>query len=807
MQTLFPDLRFGARILFRHPAFTLIAIITLAVGIGANTAIFSVVNAVLLKSLPYPEADRLVLLNERSEEIKSRWVSYPNFLDWRSRSQSFEGMSTIRGWQPTLTGAGEAQPVNARMVTADFFRIMSVPPVIGRDFDAEKDLYGAPLVTILSHTFWRTRFGADPNIVGNTITLGNKPFTIVGITPESFQFQGRPDLWILTEQYAVPGGPWFLERDSRTAGNVVARLKPGVSLEQARAEMKSIEQQLIEQYPMQNAGNTIRVVTLQESIVGDTRPSFLLLFAAVGLVLLISCANVANLLLARAATRQREFAIRSALGASRRQLLRQLLIESLLLGLTGGVAGLLLATWGVDLLVKFAPRNLPRMDTVSISWPVLAFTMILSVMTGIVCGVIPAWQSTKADMQETLKETARSSSDARAGRLRNMYVVAEVALALVLLVSAGLLIKSLVRLLSSDAGFNPKGVLTMNLQPREAYPGVPNRRQFYSELLERINALPGVDGACILNDDLPGLEPGWQNDINPEIDGRYQKINPGELINVDWGIVTGDYFKTMGIQLKQGRSFTAKESLEGGYVVLIDEQLARRFWPEGGAVGNHIKYDNTGPQEIIGVVGNVHNYGSESLGRIKMYTPFGRFPLPGATLAVRTAGIEPLALVGEIKEAVRSINPNVPIFGIETMEGYLAQHIAPRRFNTWLLGVLAGVSTLLAAVGIYGVMSYAVNQRTKEIGIRIALGAEPRHVMTLVIGRGVVLVLAGVALGLAGSFAATRLISGLMFSVSVTDPLIFIGVPILLVGVALGACLGPARRATRVDPIDALRNE
>ncbi len=807
MQTLLPDLRFAARLLFRQPAFTLIAIITLAVGIGANTAIFSVVHAVLIKSLPYPEADRLVFLNERSDEVPSRWISYPNFLEWRSRSRSFEAMSTIRGWQPTLTGEGEAQPLNARMVTGDFFRIMSVEPAIGRDFNPEQDVYGASLVTILSNTFWRTRFGGDTKIVGNTITLGNKPFTVVGILPESFQYQGRPDLWILTEQYAVPGGPWFVERDSRTAGNVVARLKPNVSIEQARAEMKSIEQQLIEQYPMQNAGNTIRLVTLQENIVGDTRSSLLLLFGAVGLVLLISCANVANLLLARAATRQREFAIRSALGASRRQVLRQLLVESSLLGLTGGIAGLLLAMWGVDLLVKFAPRNLPRMDTVSISWSVLAFTMILSLMTGIVCGVVPAWQSTKADMQETLKETARSSSDARAGRLRNIYVVAEVALALVLLVSAGLLIKSLVRLLSSDAGFDPRGVLAMNVQPRDVYPAVPNRRQFYSELLQRVNGLPGVEASSILNDDLPGLEPGWQNDINPEVDGRYQKINPGELINVDWGIVTGDYFKTMGIQLKQGRSFTAQESLEGGPVVVIDEQLARRFWPEGRAIGNHIKYDNTGPQEIIGVVGNVHNYGSESLGRIKMYTPFGRFPLQSATLSVRASGIGPLALVEEIKETVRSINPNVPIYGIETLEEELAQHIAPRRFNTWLLGALAGVSTLLAAVGLYGVMSYAVNQRTKEIGIRIALGADASHVMKLVIGRGIVLVMLGVALGLGGSFAATRLLSGLMFSVSVTDPLIFIAVPILLIGVALGACLGPARRATRVDPIEALRNE
>ncbi|MFY9609359.1 MAG: ABC transporter permease [Blastocatellia bacterium] len=806
MEGFWQDLRYGTRMLVKKPGFTLIAVITLALGIGANTAIFSVINAVLLRPLPYVEADRLIWLTEREEQIPTRWISYPNFLDWQARSQSFEAMATIRGWQMTMTGDGEAQSVTARMITSDYFRVMRAHPLLGRDFIADQDKFGAPGVTVLSHVFWQSQFGGDPEIVGKTITLNNLPFTAVGIMPPEFQHQGPPSVWVLAEQYAAPRGGWF-DRSTRVAGSVIARLKRGVTIDQARADMNSVQEQLIAEHPIHNGGNTIQLVSLHDSIVGDTRPSLLLLFGAVGLVLLIACANVANLLLARGATRQKEFAIRTALGASRWRVLRQLLIESVLLGIAGGGLGLLLASWGVELLIKFAPQDLPRLAGVTIGGPVLGFTLALSALTGIVFGLAPAWQGTKTDLQEALKEGGRSVSDSRGGRLRNAFVVSEVALAVVLLVGAGLLIKSLARLFASNPGFNAENVATMQLLPREAYTSRPKLMEFHTQLLERISALPGVEAVCVGNGDLPGLEPGWQNDINPEINGQYQQINPGELINVDWGIVTADYFKTMRIPIKLGRTFSAQEVALGTPVVLVDEQLASRFWPDGAALGKHIKYDGPVPHEIIGVVGDVRNYGSEALGRIKIYTPFGRAPLPRSTLAVRTADIDPSNIVPAIKSEVQAINPNVPISETATLEGLLARHIAPRRFNTWLLGLFAAVALLLAAIGIYGVMSYAVMQRTREIGIRIALGAQTGQVLKLVLGQGMRLIGLGVAAGLLAAVALTRLMASLLFGVSATDPVTFVAMAILLSGVALLACYVPARRAAKVEPMIALRYE
>jgi putative ABC transport system permease protein len=800
------DLLYGIRLLARRPGFASIAIVTLALGIGANTAIFSVVYAVLIRPLPYVEADRLIWLSEKHEQIATRWVSYPNFRDWRERNQSFESLALIRGWRLTLTGSGDAQSVNARMVTADYFRVMRVTPLIGRTFDDELDKFGAPRVAVLSHAFWQSQFGGDAEVVGKPVTLDNESFTVIGVIPPEFQHQGPPALWVSTAQFAEPGSGWY-RREDRVAGFVIGRLKPEVTLDQARSDMKSIEQQLISEYPMQNGGNAIQLATLQDSIVGNSRQSLLLLFAAVGVVLLIACANVANLLLARAATRRKEFAIRAAMGASRARILRQLLVESIMLAIAGGGLSLFVARWCVDLLVRFAPQNLPRMSGVTIGWRVLAFTLGLSALTGIIFGIAPAWHSTKTDLQETLKEGGRTTTDAHSGRLRSAFVIAEVALAMVLLVGAGQLIKSLVRLLASDPGFNPGNVVTMRLLPRQSYPTVPRLKQFYSQILARVGALPGVEAACVLNDDLPGLDPGWQNDINPEVNGEYLKIKPGDLINVDWGIVSAEYFKTMGIPIKQGRSFSSEEAARGEKVLLVDEQLARRFWPRGDAVGKHIKYDSPDPHEIIGVVGDVRNYGSEALGRIKIYTPFERWPLASSTLAVRTAGADPSSLAAAIKAEVRWVNPNVPVDEMATLEERLAGTIAPRRFVTWLLGLFAAVALLLAAVGIYGVMSYSVTERTHEIGVRRALGAQDRDMLALVVRRGLALTLMGAVIGMAASIALSRLLSSLLFGVSEIDPVTFMIVLVLVLAIALVASCVPARRAITVDPMVALRYE
>jgi len=794
------DLIYGLRWLRKNPGFTLLAVLMLAVGIGVNTAMFSVINAVLLKPLPYPEADRIVWMNESGPEVANRQVSYPNFLDWRARNQSFEAMSTFRGWAVNLTGADKAENINARLIASDYFKVMRATPLLGRDFTAEDDKPGAALVTLISYPFWQQHFAGDPNIVGKEILLDDSPHAIIGVMRENFTHQGPPPLWLLVGQHL--GSYDQKHRDVRTAGNVIARLKPGVSIEQARAEMNQISQQLLRDHPIANAGaNVVNVVSLQDSVTGNVSTALKILFGAVALVLLIACANVANLLLARAAVRRKEFALRAALGASRFRIVRQVLIESLLLAITGGVLGLILATWTMSLLSRVAHETVPRLSGVELNGKILGFNLAASLLTGILFGVIPAWRSSKTDLQETLKDSSATTTDAHGKRLRGALVVAEVAVSVALLVGAGLLVKSLVRLLRSDFGFNPNGVLTMELKVSRSR-GRDELKRLLQQVLQGVQALPGVENAS-LSAALPGLPDDWQNDIAVE---GYRPLKKGELINVDWSIVSADYFQTMRIPILRGRTFTRDEVEQGKPVLLIDQNLAQRFWPNGDAVGKHIAYDGAFYHDVIGVVPEVRTYGSEAKPLIKIYTPVGRWPQRNMMLSIRS-NTDPQALTAAVTRAVQAIDKDLPIAEVATLDDILARESSTRRFNALLFSVFASLALVLAATGVYGVLSYSVSQRTHEVGIRMALGAGRRDVLRLFMGQGMRLVLLGLVIGMGGAFALTRLLSSLLFGVSTTDKTAFAFVAVGLAIVGLLACYLPARRATKVDPLIALRYE
>ena len=801
MRTLWQDLRYGIRMLLKRPGFAALAALTLAVGIGANTAIFSVVNAVILRPLPYADPDRLLLIREtKLPQFPEFAIAPGNFLDWQSQNEAFEQTEAFRTFFYNLTGEGEPERLRASRITAGMFAMLGAQPTLGRDFLAEEDRPGSDGVAILSYGLWQRRFGGNPQIVGQQMTLNGRGYTVIGVMPATLRFLDRnAELWTpmaFTEQDRQNHGGHFI--------SAVARLKPGITLEQAQSNLSTIAARLEQQYPSSNAGWGVKLTPLFEAAVGQMRPTLLVLLGAVALVLLIACANVANLLLARASSRHKEIAIRSAMGAGRWRIVRQLLTESLVLAIVGGALGVLLAYWGLDLLLSLAPQNLPRMADVSLDGRALGYTLGLTLLTGVIFGLAPALQSSNPDLNESLKEGGRGSTSGRRQGVRSLLVVTEIALALMLLAGAGLMLKSFWRLQQVDPGFKPENALVVNINlPATKYAEDAQQSAFFQQLLERTAALPGVQsvGATqsmpLIGDYILGLV----------IEGRPEPA-PGEEPSTNYYAVSPDYFRAMGIPLLRGRSFTEQDRAGAPRVAIINETLARRFFPDEDPIGKRIHVTN-GPEtfrEIVGIVGDVRQYGLEREPPAQAYEPYLQEPFAGMSLVVRAAA-DPANLSAAIRQEVFALDKDQPVASVRTLEEVLAASVAQRRFSMTLLGVFGGIALLLASVGIFGVMNYTVAQRTHEIGIRMALGAQRRDILRLVVGQGMTLTLVGVALGLVAAFAGTRLMASLLYGVSATDPLTFTGVALLLALVAFLACYLPARRAMKVDPMIALRYE
>ncbi|MCI0387432.1 MAG: ABC transporter permease [Acidobacteria bacterium] len=814
MQTLIQDLRYGARMLLKKPGFTLIAVITLALGIGANTAIFSVVNAVLLRPLPFKEPDRLMTVwsSDLRRGDRQGNVSYPDLIDWRAQNQSFEHLAVFRTRSFALTGSDEPLRLNGAVVSADLFALLGISPSMGRGFRTEEDNPGKRVV-VLGHSLWQRRFKSDPQVVGRNITLDEASYTVVGVMPAGFQFpiEAEPvELWttIAHDAMAPAGGNPMTAQRGLHFLEAIGRLKPRVTVAQAQAEMDVIGRRLEQQYPDSNANRSIRLVPTFEQLVGDVRRPLQVLLGTVLCVLLIACANVTNLMLARATERRREMTIRSALGAGRWRIVRQLLIESILLALTGGLCGWLLAWWGIDLLVGLSPENIPRLQDIRVDSRMFGFTMLVSLLTGIIFGMAPALQATKTELTEALKESGRVSSDgARRTGLRGALIIAEVAIALVLMVGAGLLLSSFWRLLHVNSGFDPHNVLTLRVGLPGRYSD-PQAVAFYDQLQSRLQTLPGVRSASACFG-VPLSKSHIGTDL--EIEGR--PSTPADRQHIDCHLILPDYFRALGIRLIKGRDFTARDDLGGRPVVIINEALARRHFPNEDPIGKRVRPDiSSGPgdapmREIIGIIGDVRHSSLTAEVPAEVYMPYPQLTIVSNLALVLRAEADPRDLIGTVRAEVQALDKEVPVYEVKTLDQYLSAVVANPRFNALLITIFAGVALLLTAVGLYGVMSYSVTQRTHEIGIRIALGAQPRDVLKLMAGRGMILTLLGLVIGLAASFALTRLMSGLLYSVSAHDPATYILISLLLLGAALLACYVPARRATKVDPMVALRYE
>jgi len=816
MDTLLQDIRYGIRMVAKSPGFAAIAILMLALGIGANTALFSVVNGVLLNPLPYRQPDRLVAIYAKTKEFSHNSISYPNFLDWVRDQRSFSSMAAFREDNYNLTGMGEPERVKAEMVSANFFSVLGVNPVAGRLLRPEEDQVGAQPVALIGGGFWKRKFGSSPDALGKTLTLDGVSYTVVGVIPADFRYESGN---FHDSDVYVPIGQWndttFRDRRAGMGMDAVGRLKPGVTLQQAQADMDIVARGLAETYPDADKGTGIALLPLKQDVVGDIRPFLLVLLAAVGFVLLIACVNVANLLLARSTGRIREFAIRAALGARQGRVIRQLLTESLVLSCAGGGLGLLLATWGTQAAIRLMPKALPRAQSVHIDSRVLLFTLAASVLAGIFFGLAPALRTSRADLQATLKEGGRGSSGARQ-RLQGLFVAVEMAMALVLLVGAGLMIRSLAKLWSVNPGFNPRHVVTFAVSCPTTKSATPDAiRASMRQLQDTVAAVPGVEAAALNAGAIPMT---GDSELPFWIDGQPKPATDSEMKASLFYVVEPDYLKAMGIPLERGRFLTPADNEHSPFVIVIDEQFARLYFAGQNPIGQRVHTAILNRvAEIVGIVGHVKQWGlaedAHSPIQAQFYMAISQTPeqfLPllarGALFVVRTQG-SPEIEMGAIRRGIEKINGAMVVYDTQTMDKIVSDSVAARRFSMILLGIFAALALVLSCVGIYGVISYLAGQRTHEIGVRMALGAQRNDVLRLILGDGAKMALIGVAVGIAASLALTQLMAKLLFGVGAYDPLTFAAVACLLILVALAASYIPARRAMRVDPTVALRYE